>query len=432
MPIVAGLAAKALDSLSSEDISFLQDLPKAELHAHLNGSIPVATLLELVNAHSTHNSESDLAPDILTRIENLESGVPLADISDFFPLFGAIYALTSTPDALATATRAVLEDFLCPPPQNPNGAPQCQYLELRTTPRSTQYMSRRKYLTTVLSEIEKFSNAALIVCIDRRMSVSDVIECVDLAIELRGQGRRVVGLDLCGDPNKGDIELFKPHFSKGKAAGLGVTLHIAETNSNTVSESIALLNWRPDRLGHATFLSDDVKSQFFADIPQSEAAPATSASTDYSSSDHPLHAEFMTEYSLQLARIQRKSTVDAEGRAMLSSHLDVDKGARRAAQKALYEREKEVSRSRYKPCIEICLTSNLLCKTVSSLDTHHIRYYLKNDHPVAICTDDTLPFRTSLIAEYALLLAERPLGLGLSRAEVARLAQMAMDARFRA
>lgn len=36
-------------------------------------------------------------------------------------------------------------------------------------------------------------------------------------------------------------------------------------------------------------------------------------------------------------------------------------------------------------CIEICLSSNLLCKTVDNLDVHHIRYYLRRNHPIALC-----------------------------------------------
>ena len=45
-------------------------------------------------------------------------------------------------------------------------------------------------------------------------------------------------------------------------------------------------------------------------------------------------------------------------------------------------------------------------------------------------TDDTLPFRNSLIAEYALLLAKPPLGLGLSTQDVERIARMSMASRF--
>lgn len=52
--------------------------------------------------------------------------------------------------------------------------------------------------------------------------------------------------------------------------------------------------------------------------------------------------------------------------------------------------------------------------------------------PAGVCaqTDDTLPFRNSLLGEYALLMAAPPLGLGLSEAEIAEIARMSMAARF--
>ncbi|KAI6037921.1 Metallo-dependent hydrolase [Pisolithus marmoratus] len=359
MATIAGPSAAALHSLSPSDIEFLQSLPKAELHAHLNGSIPWQTLADLAE-HLTLQS-ADISDEIAETVARLRSGLRLDEVSEFFPLFRAIYAITSTPSALSRVTRDVLDSFLKAHGDPPAGftytpAPECNYIELRTTPRATAHMSRYTYLTTVLDEVEKFSadQAALIVSVDRRMSETDAKECVDLAIALRAAGRRVVGLDLCGDPRKGDIATFEKHFKRGKDAGLGITLHIAETKENTIAESLALLDWRPDRLGHATFLSDEHKALFFAD---------------------------------------RNGAV-------------------------------------YKPCIEVCLSSNLLAKTVQSLESHHVQYYLVNDHPVTICTDDTLPFRTTLLGEYAQLLAKPPLGLGLSREQVRRIAAMGMEARF--
>ena len=46
-------------------------------------------------------------------------------------------------------------------------------------------------------------------------------------------------------------------------------------------------------------------------------------------------------------------------------------------------------------------------------------------------TDDILPFRTSLLAEYALLLAQPPLGLGLTEDEVKKIGKMSLRARFK-
>jgi adenosine deaminase len=134
-------------------------------------------------------------------------------------------------------------------------------------------------------EIERYpaTQTSLIVSIDRRMSDRDLEECVDLAIMFKNSGRRVVGIDVCGDPEKGDMQIFTKHILRAKQAGLGLTVHIAEvrdlyyicityedqrgvqTKQNTAEESKILLGWRPDRLGHATFLSDQLKNEFFAD-----------------------------------------------------------------------------------------------------------------------------------------------------------------------
>ncbi|KIJ23451.1 hypothetical protein M422DRAFT_195892, partial [Sphaerobolus stellatus SS14] len=80
--------------------------------------------------------------------------------------------------------------------------------------------------------------------------------------------------------------------------------------------------------------------------------------------------------------------------------------------------------------IEICLTSNLLCKTVKSIDVHHIRWLLQHSHPFSICTDDILPFRNSLLGEYALLMAKAPIGLGLTEDEIRRIAEMSFECKF--
>ncbi|KAF8885899.1 hypothetical protein CPB84DRAFT_1788069, partial [Gymnopilus junonius] len=261
----------------------------------------------------------------------------------FFSLFPAIYALTSTPEALKRATRAVLSTFL------DGELPECNHLELRTTPRQTPAMDREQYLLAVLSEVERYDadKVGLIVSLDRRMGVEVLKDCLRIAGKLKAEGRRVIGLDLCGDPTAGEVETFAPYFAEAKKAGLGLTVHIAETIKNSPEETMKLLSYNPDRLGHATFLDEE------------------------------------------------------------AIEVVLDK----------------------KMCIEICLTSNLLCKTVSTLESHHIRQYLKADHPVSICTDDILPFRTSLLAEYALLLAKPPYGLGLTEDQVRKIGEMSLNAR---
>ena len=45
-------------------------------------------------------------------------------------------------------------------------------------------------------------------------------------------------------------------------------------------------------------------------------------------------------------------------------------------------------------------------------------------------TDDILPFRTSILGEYALLMAPKPVGLGLTESEIETVARMGMESRF--
>jgi hypothetical protein len=244
------------------------------------------------------------------------------------------------------------------------------------------------------------------------------------------------------------MQSFTRHLLRAKVAGLGLTVHIAECTENTTEDCLALLSCRPDRLGHATFLSDELKALFFADIPQpgtecgSLPECATSTTNPHTPAglrdpSHPLHLRFHNLKEGYFLRFVSDSAESEEAKAQLSFLADAEIFSERAAIKDIEEMINQAespnnarTNGQYKPCVEICLSSNLLCKSVASLDAHHIRYYLKNDHPIAICTDDTLPFRTSCLGEYSLLLAQPPLGLGLSRDDVAKVARMSMDASF--
>lgn len=98
----------------------------------------------------------------------------------------------------------------------------------------------------------------LILSVDRRNSEEEALEVVDLALRYRAQG--VVGVDLCGDPTKGNVEVFRPAFVKAKEKGLKITLHFAEAlESSTAQELRTLLSFEPDRIGHVIHTSDDIK-----------------------------------------------------------------------------------------------------------------------------------------------------------------------------
>ena len=89
-------ADAALRLLSPAQLAFLERLPKAELHAHLNGSIPLPVLQELAQEYLSAPSitpatgEHDAAPlaaEVLSGLQHLQAGCNLNTIDDFFVLF---------------------------------------------------------------------------------------------------------------------------------------------------------------------------------------------------------------------------------------------------------------------------------------------------------------------------------------------------------
>jgi adenosine deaminase len=53
--------------------------------------------------------------------------------------------------------------------------------------------------------------------------------------------------------------------------------------------------------------------------------------------------------------------------------------------------------------VEVCFTSNLMCKMCESHDKHPFHTYNSKKHPIIICTDDKGVFNTNLCKEYGIL-----------------------------
>ncbi|KAL7626054.1 hypothetical protein AAE478_002824 [Parahypoxylon ruwenzoriense] len=235
-------------------------MPKIELHAHLTGSISRECLHRLWAAKKAVG-QTDLEDPLVV----MPPGRHEYDLKTFFPLFSSyIYNLVNDADAVALTTRSVIEDF---------AADGVVYAELRTTPRAMPAagLDKADYVGTVLRAIEDAERdraapklrARLILSIDRRNTLAEAREAVALARRFRGRG--VVGIDLCGDPTKGDVALFTPAVEEAKAAGLRVTVHFAEAEcSGAETELGTIMGWAPDRLGHVIHVPEMFKRRIAA------------------------------------------------------------------------------------------------------------------------------------------------------------------------
>ncbi|KAH8399626.1 hypothetical protein KR215_009688 [Drosophila sulfurigaster] len=227
-------------------IKFLHGLPKVELHAHLNGSLNIDSIKEL--AENVYGQQSDEFASMCERFITFKKG---CNLSDCFQKFAFVHELTSTRKGLERATELTIRDF---------AKDNVMYLELRTTPKSNDNMTRRAYLEVVMAAIEKATTehaitVKLLPSINRGEPLEVAEETVALAIELgQKEPGLVVGIDFSGDPNQGKFSDFAPVLEKARQHGLKLAIHCAEIDNP--SEIREMLMFGMSRCGHGTFLGN--------------------------------------------------------------------------------------------------------------------------------------------------------------------------------
>lgn len=248
-------------------------MPKVELHAHLNGSIRDSTLLELARV---------LGEKGVIVFSDVEHVIMKSDRSlhEVFKLFDLIHVLTTDHATVTRITQEVVEDF---------ASENIVYLELRTTPKRNESigMSKRSYMDAVVEGLRAVSavdvdfasrstdvrrpvntknmNDArngtrgkkiyvrLLLSIDRRETTEAAMETVKLALEMRDLG--VVGIDLSGNPTKGEWTTFLPALKFAREQGLQITLHCGEIPNKEEIQS--MLDFLPQRIGHACCFEEE-------------------------------------------------------------------------------------------------------------------------------------------------------------------------------
>ncbi|WPG97680.1 Hypothetical protein R9X50_00046000 [Acrodontium crateriforme] len=255
------------------DKDFVTRLPKAELHAHLTGSVGRQTLHDVWLQKRADGQCEDLEDPLIA----INPGMDFVDVMSFFPLFDTyVYALLNDVASIKYAAKRVIEEF---------AADGVVYLELRTTPRECieTGLTKDDYVQAVNSVIAEANAASikdgfrnievrLLLSIDRKMTAEQAMEVIDLASKYQFTPKtsscgsqkttsgQVVGVDLCGNPIRGDVALFTPAFRRAKDLNLSITIHFAEVpQSGTIKELQVILSWEPNRLGHVVHVPSEIK-----------------------------------------------------------------------------------------------------------------------------------------------------------------------------
>ncbi|XP_057369753.1 adenosine deaminase-like protein isoform X1 [Daphnia carinata] len=312
-----------------DDFQIVFSMPKAELHAHLNGSLSQATIKKLMDLKTSHLCED--VYQLQTMFAKLSEDHNKT-LDECFQVFKIIHQLTDSEESIYIATVDVIKEF---------SEENVLYLELRTTPREIGG-SFETYVSAVIRAIDDCRKenvpilVKLLLSIDRSKGFDIAKQIVDLTISL-GHTRNdvVVGLDVSGNMANSDITDYFPLLYKIKDAGLKLTVHTAEVRNDAEAE--AILRLKPDRIGHGTFISPSLTG-----------------------SSHLIH-------------LLKETTIP----------------------------------------VELCLTSNKVCKTVPSFKDHHWKVFFDHGIPFSICTDDKGVFSTSLSQEYLILMHTFNLPLSL-------------------
>ena len=226
-------------------------IPKVELHAHLNGSIRRSTLAELTKLANIDHQAAFI-------VEN-----DARSLSEMFAVFDVIHKVVRGRDIVRRVSKEVLEDM---------EADGVTYAEIRTTPQAQSDLefTDEDYVEAVLAGMQDYAAqrpmserviARLLLSIDRRSGKEAAERCVDLALLYKTKG--VVGIDLSGDPTKGDWTEWEPALQRAREAGLKITLHAGEV-PDTHEEMSKMLDFSPERLGHVCFISPENEERLLA------------------------------------------------------------------------------------------------------------------------------------------------------------------------
>jgi len=240
---------------------WLTECPKIELHAHLHGSIRMSTLANLYEQASNDATLKHIIKPEENPKEKIQSILKEhKSFNEVFALFEVIHRVVCSENALVRIIHEVLSDF-----ERQN----VRYLELRSTPRalSNSGHTRADYVDIVLREIRNFMRGdnhkmvvRFIVTIQNAVPIEEAHESLDIIERYLKQNSDdealIVGVDFAPRPIKGKtFAYYESVLQRARNLGLKVTVHFAEYYNR--KEQDLVLNWRPERLGHAINITRD-------------------------------------------------------------------------------------------------------------------------------------------------------------------------------
>jgi adenosine deaminase/aminodeoxyfutalosine deaminase len=220
--------------------SFIQSLPKSELHLHLEGSVTPETLVELRRSHGKSS-----------RIAEAEALYQYKDFTGFLMAFKTLTEDLQSPEDYELITYGLM-----------------QQLKAQNVLHAEVYISagvclwRKQDFDAIFEGLERgrargekdFGVSLLWIFDAVRQFGAEAAQAV-FELAAKYHDRNVVGIGVGGDELKAPPELFREQYAYAAARGLRLTCHAGESAG---PESIwGALNLGAERIGHGLTAAQD-------------------------------------------------------------------------------------------------------------------------------------------------------------------------------
>jgi aminodeoxyfutalosine deaminase len=275
---------------SSKISKFIQELPKVELHLHLEGCVTPELWLKLIQKYQ---------PDAQTTIQALEARFVYASFFDFMDTYRDIIFSFQEPEDIYDLTKFVMNQLV---QQN------VRYCEVMFTPfffvkRGIPYKEMMDAVDKAAKEVELNHPIVMKLIFDgpRNFGTEVVSEVFDMAIN--DTTGRVIGVGLGGDELNYPATLFQKEFEKAQSCGLKLIAHAGETDGEqSMIDTIEKL--KVNRIGHGIGITKNSKLDALIrerDITI-DLCPGSNLATGVLKSleDHPFWEYYQSGYKVSL------------------------------------------------------------------------------------------------------------------------------------
>jgi adenosine deaminase len=225
------------------------DIPKTELHCHLEGAIRTQTILDVAQEYNLQLPTYDLAE----LDEHVKVYDQMRDLEAVLAAFAIFQNSITSPEVVERIAWELFED---------SARQNIKLFEVRFSPdwafhgHNLDWDSCLEGLLRARERAEKEFDMAIgyIAITSRSMGPNSCVKTVDWAIRHKDH---ILGIDLADSERDFPLREFVPSVKRAQEAGLKVTIHTGEdTPASFVKDTIELTD--PDRIGHGIHAIEDV------------------------------------------------------------------------------------------------------------------------------------------------------------------------------